>query len=136
MICNDPRMSIARVKCCVRAIMPLIGMIIGAVSLAAGLCPPANAQISMQRPGITGVPQGKKQAVPGRGAPAKPSATLTADEQKRFTTIVKHMKSKDRKKLAAALQKMTPQQRQQLVANVKKQLAKTAPAAKSAKRGW
>jgi len=90
---------------------------IAALALVAGLCSPVGAQISMQRPGITGVPQGKKLAAPTQ------ATTLTAGEQKQLSTVIKHMKSKDRKRLAAALQKMTPQQRQQLLASVKKQLA-------------
>jgi len=52
--------------------------------------------------------------------------TLTADEQKRLNAVIKHMKRKDRKRLAQALQQMTPQQRQQLLASVKRQLAQTA----------
>jgi hypothetical protein len=83
---------------------------------AAGL----SAQISMQRPGITGIPQARKQTA---ATQAPPPATLTADEGKRLNTVIKHMKRKDRKKLAKALQKMTPQQRQQLLRSVKKQLA-------------
>jgi hypothetical protein len=110
-------MSIARVKRYALEVGPRIGMIVAALALATGLCSPAMAQISMQRPGITGIPQGKKPAAPAQ------STALTADEQKRLSVIIKHMKPKDRKKLAKALQTMTPQQRQQLVASVKKQLA-------------
>jgi hypothetical protein len=106
--------------------------ILTALALATALCAPAAAQISMQRPGITGIPQGKKSAVPA-AKPAAP-ASLTADEQKRLTTIIKHMKPKDRKKLSKALQNMTPQQRQQLLMNLKQQLAKQTPQAP--KRGW
>lgn len=80
----------------------------------------AAAQISMQRPGITGIPQARKGSTPKQSP-----TTLTGDEQKRLATIIKHMKPKDRKKLAQALQKMTPQQRQQLLASVKQQLNKT-----------
>jgi hypothetical protein len=93
---------------------------------------PAGAQISMQRPGITGIPQGRKLTANKQSAPA---TTLTADEGKRLNTIVKHMKRKDRKKLAAALQKMTPQQRQQLMVSVKRQLAQEKTEPKS-KKGW
>lgn len=96
--------------------------ILVALALATGLC----AQISMQRPGITGIPQARKQTAP----PQVPPATLTADEEKRLNTVIKHMKRKDRKKLAQALQKMTPQQRQQLLRSVKQQLAQQ-PAGKS-----
>jgi DNA-directed RNA polymerase specialized sigma24 family protein len=97
--------------------------ILAVLALATGLC----AQISMQRPGITGIPQARKQTAP---AQAPPVATLTADEEKRLNTVIKHMKRKDRKKLAQALQKMTPQQRQQLLRSVKQQLAQQ-PAGKS-----
>jgi hypothetical protein len=110
-------MTIGRVKWYAMEVGLLIGTMIAALALAAGLCSPAAAQISMQRPGITGIPQGKKLAAPAQ------STTLTADEQKRLSTVIKHMKPKDRKRLAKALQKMTPQQRQQLLASVKKQLA-------------
>jgi hypothetical protein len=109
----------------------VIGMSVAFIALATGLCPSAAAQISMQRPGLTGVPQGRKLTAPA----AKPPVALTAEEQKRLTTVIKHMKGKDRKKLAAALQKMTPQQRQQLLASVKQQMEKQ-PASRSAKRGW
>jgi len=98
---------------------PVIGTIVAALALAAGLGQPATAQISMQRPGITGIPQSKKAAAPTQ------AVTLTADEQKRLNTVIKHMKPKDRKRLSAALQNMTPQQRQQLLASVKKQLAQS-----------
>ena len=114
---------------------PIFGIAIAA--LVAAFCPAADAQISMQRPGITGIPQGKKQvSAPTHAAPAQPSASLTADEQKRLSTVIKHMKPKDRRKLAKALQKMTPQQRQQLIASVKQQLAKERQAPQPAKRGW
>jgi hypothetical protein len=105
--------------------------ILAAIAFAIALCPPIDAQISMQRPGITGIPQGKKSATPAR--PAAP-ATLTVDEQKRVTAMIKHMKPKDRKKLSKALQNMTPQQRQQFLMNLKQQLAKQPPQAP--KRGW
>jgi hypothetical protein len=108
----------------------VIGIAVAFIALAIGVCPSAAAQISMQRPGLTGVPQGRKLTGPA----AKPPVALTADEQKRLSAVIKHMKAKDRKKLALALQKMTPQQRQQLLASVKQQLAKPAPQA--AKRGW
>ena len=98
--------------------------ILAALALAAGL----SAQISMQRPGITGIPQARKQTAPAQTPPA--AATLTADEEKRLDKVIKHMKRRDRKKLAQALQKMTPQQRQQLLVSVKKQLAQQ-PAGKS-----
>jgi hypothetical protein len=117
-------MSTARVK----------WQIVIVLGLAAGPCRPTLAQISMQRPGITGIPQARKQAPPSQAAQAP--VTLTAEEQKRLDAVIKHMKRKDRKKFAAALQKMTPQQRQQLLANVKKQLAKDAAAPQSARRGW
>jgi hypothetical protein len=91
---------------------------------------PAGAQISMQRPGITGVPQGRKLT-----ARTQAPATLTADEERRLNTVIKHMKRKDRKKLAAALQKMTPQQRQQLLVSLKRQLAQKETAPQS-KKGW
>ena len=91
--------------------------LIAAVFLALA---PAAAQISMQRPGLTGVPQGRKLT-----APAQRPVTLTADEEKRLNTAIKHMKRKDRKRLAQALQKMTPQQRQLLLVSLKKQLAQT-----------
>lgn len=97
--------------------------ILAALALAAGL----SAQISMQRPGITGVPQGRKMTARTQ---APPAATLTADEEKRLNKVIKHMKRKDRQKLAQALQKMTPQQRQQLLRSVKQQLAQQ-PAGKS-----
>jgi len=122
-------MSIGRVKGYAMEVGPIIGMIVVAFALATGLCSPAAAQISMQRPGITGIPQARKQPA------AAPPTTLTADEQKRLSTVIKHMKPKDRKKLAKALQKMTPQQRQQLVASVKKQLAQT-PTKPTKKTGW
>jgi len=80
----------------------------------------------MQRPGITGVPQGRKLTAPVQ----QPATTLTPDEEKRLNNVIRHMKRKDRKRLAAALQKMTPQQRQQLLASVKKQLAQTAKSGK------
>jgi hypothetical protein len=102
----------------------IVGTIAAALALFAGLSQPAAAQISMNRPGITGIPQGKKSAAPTQNS-VRPAATLTADEQKRLNTAIKHMKSKDRKKLAAALQKMTPQQRQQLLVSVKQQMAQT-----------
>jgi hypothetical protein len=86
----------------------------------------AVAQISMQRPGLTGVPQGRKLTAPAQ----QPPVTLTADEEKRLNTVIKHMKRKDRKRLAAALQKMNPQQRQQLLASLKRQLAQTAKSKK------
>lgn len=88
---------------------------------------PAFAQISMQRPGITGVPQGRKMSAPTQ-APA--AVSLTAGEQQQLITAIKHMKRKDRKRLAMALQKMTPQQRQQLLLSVKKQLAQQPIASK------
>jgi hypothetical protein len=122
-------MSIGRVKWYAMEVGPIIGAIVAALALATGVCSPAAAQISMQRPGITGIPQARKQPAPA------PPATLTADEQKRLSAVVKHMKPKDRKKLAQALQKMTPQQRQQLVASVKKQLAQT-PTKPTKKTGW
>lgn len=86
----------------------------------------------MGRPGLTGVPQGRKLTAPVQ----KPQAGLTADEQKRLSATIKHMKPKARKKLAAALQKMTPQQRQQLLASVKQQLERQRPESQPAKRGW
>jgi hypothetical protein len=114
---------------------PILGIAIAAIAFV--FCPAASAQISMQRPGITGIPQGKKQvAAPTKSAPAQTSASLTADEQKRLSTVIKHMKPKDRRKLAKALQKMTPQQRQQLIASVKQQLAKERQSPQPAKRGW
>jgi hypothetical protein len=122
-------MNVGRVKWYVMEIGPLIGTIVAALALATGLCSPAAAQISMQRPGITGIPQARKQP------PTAPQTSLTADEQKRLSAIIKHMKPKDRKKLAKALQTMTPQQRQQLVASVKKQLAQT-PTQPTKKTGW
>jgi hypothetical protein len=93
------------------------GGILTALALAACLCTPVSAQLSMQRPGITGIPQARKSAAAARSA-----TTLTPGEQKRLATVIQHMNPKDRKKLAKALQKMTPQQRQQLVASVKQQL--------------
>jgi hypothetical protein len=105
--------------------------VIGLIVAIAAFCPAAPAQISMQRPGITGVPQARKGSTL-----AKAPAALTADEQKRLAAIIKHMKPKDRKKLAKALQTMTPQQRQQLLANVKQQLAKERTAPQPVKRGW
>jgi hypothetical protein len=86
------------------------------------------AQISMQRPGLTGVPQGRKMT-------ARPQApvTLTEAEQKQLNTAIKHMKRKDRKRLAEALQKMSPQQRQQLLASVKRQLAQGGATAQGKK---
>jgi hypothetical protein len=113
---------------------PILGIAIAAITFVFG--PAVDAQISMQRPGITGIPQTKKQAAPAKSAPAQPSASLTADEQKRLSTVIKHMKPKDRRKLAKALQKMTPQQRQQLIASVKQQLAKERQAPQPPKRGW
>ena len=103
-------------------------MSIRSVLLTILLCLPAAAQISMPHAGLNGPPP-KKVA-----APAHPSATLTADEQKRLSEVIKHMKPKDRRKLAKALQQMTPQQRQQLLVSVKQQLAKPTP--KAAQRGW
>jgi len=57
-------MTIGRVKWYAMEVGLLIGTMIAALALAAGLCSPAAAQISMQRPGITGIPQGKKLAAP------------------------------------------------------------------------
>ena len=102
---------------------PIIGAILTALSMAVSLGSPASAQISMQRPGITGLPTAKKQAAPAQSAKA-----LTPDEQKRLAAVINHMKPKDRKKLAKALQKMTPQQRQQLLASVKQQLSQARKA--------
>jgi hypothetical protein len=99
-------------------VAPVIGTALAALALAAALCFPVHAQISMQRPGITGIPQGRKQAPPSQSP-----ASLTADEQKRLTAIINRMKPKDRKKLVKALKKMTPQQRQQLLVALKQQLA-------------
>jgi hypothetical protein len=104
---------------------PIIGLILTALAMAASLGSPASAQISMQRPGITGLPPAKKQA-----APAQSATTLTPDEQKRLSGLIHHMKPQDRKKLAKALQKMTPQQRQQLLASVKQQLAQVKKASR------
>jgi hypothetical protein len=112
-------------------VRPVIGIAVAAIVLVAGFCLPAAAQISMQRPGLTGVPQGRKSTTPG----TKPQEGLTPDEQKKLSAVIKHMSPKQRKKLAKAVQKMTPAQRKQLVASVKQQLAKT-PAAQPAKRGW
>jgi hypothetical protein len=109
-----------------------IGIAVAAIALVTGFCPVAAAQISMQRPGLTGVPQGRKLTAPT----VKPQQGLTADEQKRLAAVIKHMSPKQRRKFAKAVQKMTPQQRQQLVASVKQQLAKERPAAQPAKRGW
>jgi hypothetical protein len=108
-----------------------IGTIVAVTALMAAWCPAAPAQISMQRPGLTGVPQGRKLSAP-KQSPAK----LTGDEQKRLAAVIKHMKPKDRRKLAKALQKMTPQQRQQLLASVKQQLGKERTAPQPPKRGW
>ncbi len=87
---------------------------------AIALSMPAAAQISMQRPGITGIPQARK----GK-PPAKPQAQqgLTADEQKRLATLINHMTPKQRRKFSKAVKRMTPQQRQQFIANVKQQWA-------------
>jgi DNA-directed RNA polymerase specialized sigma24 family protein len=101
--------------------------LIAATILAALSVAPATAQISMQRPGITGLPQARKKTAPTQ---APPAVTLNADEEKRLDKVIKHMKRKDRKKLAQALQKMTPQQRQQLLRSVKQQLSQQ-PAGKS-----
>jgi hypothetical protein len=106
-----------------------------AIVLVAGFCPTAAAQISMQRPGLTGVPQGRKMTAPATTT-TKPQAGLTADEQKKLSEVIKHMSPKQRRKLAAALKKMTPEQRKQLVMSVKQQLAKERSAPQPAKRGW
>jgi hypothetical protein len=115
-------MTIGRVKWCALEIALVIGIAIAAA-------PPAAAQISMQRPGLTGIPQGKKKT-----APVQSSTALTQDEEKRLTAVIHHMSPKQRRKLNQALKKMTPQQRQQLLASVKQQLAKPTP--KAEKRGW
>lgn len=103
-----------------------VKLILAALALATGL----SAQISMQRPGITGIPQARKQTAPTK---APPAVTLSADEEKRLNTVIKHMKRRDRKKLALALQKMTPQQRQQLLLSVKQQLAQQRTASQAKK---
>jgi hypothetical protein len=111
----------------VASIASVTVQLIVATLLAALSVAPATAQISMQRPGITGIPQTRKKTAPTQ---APPAVTLNADEEKRLNKVIKHMKRKDRKKLAQALQKMTPQQRQQLLRSVKQQLAQQ-PAGKS-----
>jgi hypothetical protein len=116
---------------CDRMSRPFIGTIVALTALMAAWCPAAAAQISMQRPGLTGVPQGRKLSAP-KQSPAK----LTDDEQKRLAAVIKHMKPKDRRKLAKALQKMTPQQRQQLLASVTQQLERERTAPQPPKRGW
>lgn len=110
----------------------VMAVAVAAIAFVIALCPVAAAQISMQRPGLTGVPQGRKLTAPA----IKPQQGLTADEQKRLSAVIKHMSHKQRRKFAKAVQKMTPQQRQQLVASVKQQLAKERPASQPAKRGW
>lgn len=83
---------------------------------------PAAAQISMQRPGITGIPQARKGTVPAKPQ-SQSQAGLTADEQKRMAALINHMTPKQRRKFSKAVKHMTPQQRQQFIANVKQQWA-------------
>lgn len=103
---------------------------IGAIALFTGLCPTLPAQISMQRPGLTGVPQGRKATA----APPTPTANFTPDEQKRFVDMVNRMPPKARKKLNKIVKHMTPEQRKQLVALLKKQMAQKAPASQGLRR--
>lgn len=87
---------------------------------AVALSAPATAQISMNRPGLTGVPQGRKLT---SAAKPRPQEGLTADEQKRMSVLIKSMTPKQRRKFTKAVNHMTPQQRKQFIAGVKQQFA-------------
>ena len=102
----------------------VLGSIIGTMALSM----PATSQISMQRPGLTGVPAGRALA-----APAKPGTAWTPEEQERLAQMLSRMSPKERKKLAKALKHMTPAQRLQFHATLKQQLAKMGPPAQFAK---
>jgi len=92
---------------------------------------PAIAQISMGRPGMTPVPPPPRKT----SAPVRPTrpATLTPDQQARLASLMKQMSGKQRKKLAKAIDRMTPQQRQQFIALLKQQLGDAARAPKPGK---
>jgi CelD/BcsL family acetyltransferase involved in cellulose biosynthesis len=91
-----------------------------AIVAAVALSAPAAAQISMGRPGLTGVPQGRKMTAPAK---PQPQEALTADEQQRVAALIKRMSPKQRRKFNRAVKRMTPQQRKQLIANIKQQFA-------------
>lgn len=92
---------------------------------------PAIAQISMGRPGVTPVPPApKKLAAPVNSTGP---ATLTPNQQRPLASLMKQMSGKQRRKLAKAINHLTPEQRQQFVALVKPQLEKVPQAPKRGK---
>ncbi len=100
---------------------PVIGTIVAALALMAGLCEPAAAQISMPSAKVTTLPKPKKSAAPVRPSPV----TLNAGEQKQLAAAIHHMSRKERKRFAQTWQKMSPQQRRELLVAAKQQMAQS-----------
>ena len=67
-------------------------------------------------------------------APAKPEAGLTLQEQKRLAEALNQLTPENRKRLAKVVKHLTPEQRRQLLAVVKDQLAKERAASQRARR--
>jgi len=102
------------------------------VSVFMALCSlPGMAQIATGRPAMKPVPPSpRKVAVP---VSSTRHADWMPDQQRRLTPLMKKLSGKQRRKLARAINHMTPEQRQQFIALLKQQLGKAPRAPKRGK---
>jgi hypothetical protein len=112
-ICSSNRMSLA-----------------AAIILVAGMCPalPTPIQYSTVQYSMGGLGLRKPQA------PAALDAALTPDESKRLVQAINRLPKKERKRVTNAMQKLNPQERQQFILSVKRQLAAKGTGSQAAKR--
>jgi hypothetical protein len=112
---------------------PFIGIVAASIALTMGTSPGATgtledpsayalipAQLSMDRktPPNAPAPKKRKSARPG------PDAGLTSEERKRLAEAINRMTPAERKKLAKAMKRLTPEERSQLAEVVKQQLSR------------
>jgi hypothetical protein len=104
----------------------ILRVVLGIGLLAGILIAPLPAQISMGRSGFASVPPAKKQTT----APAKSAGGSVAD--KRLAEAIQNLTPKDRKKLDKALKRLTPEQRAKAIDTMKRQFAPASHATRIA----